>query len=229
MLACSDVDAPGDELADALAESGGAAGESDVAATDDAGDDTDTSGCFPQSAECAQMIECLDVLVPDADLDDFNPEGACWCGSEAEASACHELCVEQLALAVEQHPTLGACHGRACPLDELDTTVPYRPWPCTGQHELEFPSDPADAPVPGSYCAPICGTGFAAGDCPDHPQTVAEGTCFWIAGDVELCALRCFVDPFLYASGSQCQCGATCQPYGGNDGDGNARGICTFE
>jgi hypothetical protein len=81
--------------------------------------------------------------------------------------------------------------------------------------------------VAGSYCAPACG-GVAMA-CPEHSQTIAQGTCMWSGNPDNLCALRCFVDPYIYESGTQCQCGAICRPYGGADADGNARGICTYD
>jgi hypothetical protein len=188
----------------------------------DEGESETGGSCYEQPAECAQLIECLGVLLPDQDLSQYEPGGACWCGSEAEALECYDTCVTQLELAIEQNPTIGECHGRYCPLEELDAAQPYGPPPCSGDAmELQ------GLPVDGSYCAPPCG-GFAK-DCPEHSQTIAEGTCYWNGGDNGFCALWCYVDPYIYASGTQCQCGATCQPYGPNDGDGNQRGICSFE
>ena len=46
--------------------------------------------------------------------------------------------------------------------------------------------------------------------------------------DVNYCASRCYVDPEFHG-GHQCACGATCQPHGSQDGEGQLRGLCTFE
>ena len=64
--------------------------------------------------------------------------------------------------------------------------------------------------------------------CPNHDQTTAVGTCYIVLGDTNYCISRCYVDSEVIG-GTQCQCGATCQPYGGPDGEGNMRGLCTFE
>jgi len=82
--------------------------------------------------------------------------------------------------------------------------------------------------TPGGFCSPEC-SGIAE-TCPDHTQTVAKGTCFFNANNKKHCVAWCYVDSAqLFPSGTQCQCGATCQPYGPTDGEGNARGLCTFE
>lgn len=222
VFACDggDDDGDGDTVGDGDGDSTGD-GDGDTTAETTNGDG-DTNGCFEQPAECAQLIECLGVILPSQDLSAFEPDGSCWCGTEAEAVECYNTCVQQLEVAVDQNPTEGACHGRTCPIEELDSEQPYGPPPCSGDSmELQ------GLPIAGSYCAPPCG-GFAK-DCPEHSQTIAEGTCYWNGGDNGYCALWCYVDPFIYASGTQCQCGATCQPYGPNDGSGNQRGICSFE
>lgn len=194
---------------------------SDDEPTDGSDSNDDSSNCFEQPAECGQLIECLAVLLPGQDLGDFEPGGSCWCGTEEEAAACYQTCVDQLESAVADNPTLVECHGRYCPIEELEPNEPYGPPPCANGLTLLD-----DLPVPGSYCAPAC-EGLAEA-CIEHSQTIAQGTCMW-SGNPNLCAMRCYVDPYIFASGTQCQCGATCQPYGGVDGDGNARGICTFE
>ncbi len=180
----------------------------------------DSGGCFDQPPECAQLIECLGVILPSQDLADYDVDGSCWCGTEAEALECYDVCVSQLDAAITQNPTVGECHGRYCPIEELDAAQPYGPPPCTAPAVLMD-----SLPVAGSYCAPPCGG--VAQACPEHTQTIAAGQCTW-GGEPNLCALSCYVDPFVFASGTQCQCGAVCQPYGGADGDGNLRGICTF-
>jgi hypothetical protein len=64
--------------------------------------------------------------------------------------------------------------------------------------------------------------------CPHHTQTTAIGTCHLSVGQDNYCVSRCVVDSNIFG-GAQCQCGATCQPEGAPDGEGNLRGICTFE
>jgi hypothetical protein len=82
--------------------------------------------------------------------------------------------------------------------------------------------------LPGSVCAPAC-SGIAQ-SCPNHSQTAAPGTCYLAVGGTNYCVSRCYVDSAVIFPGSaQCQCGATCQPHGPSDGEGNLRGICTFE
>jgi hypothetical protein len=222
VVACDGGDDGGnDGVAEADTSSTDPTGSEAEAETTANTDNTD-GGCFEQPAECAQLIECFGKILPNQDMSQFEAGGTCWCGTEQEALDCYNICVSQLEVAVEQNQTVGECHGRDCPLEELDAAQPYGPPPCSGDAmELQ------GLPVDGSYCAPPCG-GFAK-DCPEHSQTIAEGTCYWNGGDNGFCALWCYVDPYIYASGTQCQCGATCQPYGGADGSGNQRGICTFE
>jgi hypothetical protein len=145
-----------------------------------------------------------------------------------EAEACLFECVEQVTNAIEQNPTEAECHESYCTLDQLDPGEPYGPvvdgacpsWNGSPQLALEQPLG-----LPGSVCAPPC-SGLAD-VCPDHPQTAAEGICYLIVGNTNYCVSLCYVDPTV-VGGSQCQCGATCQPTM-SDGEGNLRGICTFE
>jgi hypothetical protein len=175
------------------------------------------------------------VVIPDQlpDIEaQFGEGGSCWCDNTEEAAqACFETCIEQLANAVEQNPTEPLCHGQYCPLEELDPEQPYGPvqngsCPDYGISEQLALQNPFG--LPGSVCAPPC-SGIA-NYCPGHPQTTAEGVCYLTVDDTNYCVTRCWVDPFyLGESGTQCQCGAICQPYGGADGEGNLRGICTYE
>lgn len=225
VVACDDTnDDTGDEASTGDGDTGD--GDGDTTGDGDTVDETgdgDTNGCFEQPPECQQLIECLDVILPGQDLAKFQADGSCWCGSsQAEAQECYDFCLDQLDAAIMQNPTVGECHGRYCPVEELVTDEPYGPPPCAeGLTEL------GSLPVAGSYCAPACGG--VAQACVEHSQTIAQGTCMFNGNPDDLCALRCYVDPYVFASGTQCQCGAVCRPYGGNDADGNARGICTYD
>jgi hypothetical protein len=226
VVACDDTDGEGtDDVADADADADGDGDGDD--ATDDATTDADTTdtgnGCFTQPEECQRMIECLDVILPGQPLEDFAVDGSCWCDSTQEnAMGCYTFCLDQLDAAVTQNPTVGECHGRYCPVEELNTEEPYGPGPCNANE-----TDLSGLPLAGHYCAPDCGG--VSQTCPEHTQTIAQGTCMWTGNPSNLCALRCYVDPYVFPSGTQCQCGATCKPYGGADGDGNARGVCTYD
>jgi hypothetical protein len=205
------------------------------------GDDADNDNgdasqqCWDAPAECLQLLECASVLVPEqleALAAQYGEGGSCWCdNTEAAAQTCYETCVEQLRQAIEQNPTEPLCHGQYCPIEELDPEQPYGPVSDgTCPNYGNSPQLPLQNPfsLPGSVCAPKCG-GIAK-LCPDHPQTTADGTCYIAMGDTDYCVARCWVDPMYFgASGTQCQCGARCQPFGGPDGEGNLRGICTFE
>jgi hypothetical protein len=191
--------------------------------------------CWDAPKQCLQLLECASAIFPDelqALEAEYGEEGSCWCGStEAEAQDCFASCVDRLDQAIEQNPTEPLCHGQYCPIEELDLTQPYGP--VTDGNCPNYGNSPQLAltnpfGLSGSVCAPKCG-GIAK-LCPEHTQTTADGTCFLSIGDTDYCVSRCWVDPLQFgASGTQCQCGARCQPYGGPDGEGNLRGICTFE
>lgn len=198
----------------------------------DTGDGDGEAGCFDAPAECLRFVECIGAIVPDQQATvegQFGEDGSCWCGTEQEAQDCYKTCIDQLDTAIENNPTVSACHESKCSIDELDPEQPYGPitnGSCPDWNGK--PQQPFDGPLglPGGYCAPEC-SGIAM-SCPEHTQTSADGTCYLIAGDKSYCVSLCWVDPTV-VGGTQCQCGATCQPYGGPDGDGNLRGICTFE
>ena len=197
--------------------------------------DDESPQCWSAPEECTQLLECVRASNPaqaQALEVQYGERGSCWCDTtQPEAQACYESCVDQLAQAIEQNPTEPLCHGQYCPIEELDPEQAYGP-PIDGgcpdynggeQLLLEGPFG-----LDGSFCSPKCSG--VANYCPDHPQTTAEGTCFLTVGDSNYCVARCWVDPlFLGESGTQCQCGAICQPYGSPDGEGNLRGICTYE
>ena len=197
--------------------------------------DGESPQCWSAPKECRQLLECVSASNP-AQLQalevQYGEGGSCWCDtSQPEAQACYESCVDQLAQAIEQNPTEPRCHGRYCAIEELDPTQPYGPVAEDGscpnygnspQLPLQNPFD-----LPGSVCAPKCG-GIAK-YCPEHTQTTADGTCYVVVDDVQYCVARCWVDPLHFGpTGTQCQCGARCQPFGGPDAEGNLRGICTF-
>lgn len=191
--------------------------------------------CWDAPEKCLQWIECAGVLQPDqqsALQAEYGEMGSCWCGTtEAQAQECYKTCVSQLGEAVEQHPTEPLCHGRYCTLDQLDPEQAYGPvvdGACPNYGNS--PQLPLQNPfgLPGSVCAPKCG-GIAK-LCPEHTQTTAAGTCYIQFEGTDYCLPRCWVNPYHFgATGTQCQCGARCQPFGGTDAEGNLRGICTFE
>lgn len=190
--------------------------------------------CWDAPKQCLQLLECASAVFPDelqALEAEYGEGGSCWCGTEAAAQSCFQNCVTRLNQAIEQNPTEPLCHGQYCPIEELDPMQPYGPvtdgsCPNYGNSPQLPLTDPFG--LSGSVCAPKCG-GIAK-LCPEHTQTTADGTCFLRVGDTDYCVSRCWVDPLHFgASGTQCQCGARCQPYGGPDGEGNLRGICTFE
>jgi hypothetical protein len=181
--------------------------------------------------DCLTFVRCVGALFPaeqEAAAALYGPNGTCWCGSQAEAMNCQQECITQLENALDQYPTVAECHDEYCTLTDLDPSQPYGPvdngacpaWNASPQAPIVEPLG-----LPGSFCAPPC-SGVSK-FCPDHNQTSAEGTCYLTLGNQDYCVSRCYVDPTLIG-GSQCQCGATCQPYG-SDGEGYLRGICTFE
>ena len=196
------------------------------------GGDGDGDGCRDVPEECKRFVECAAVVMPSQAefiADTYAEQGSCWCGTTFdEAQVCAEACRTQLAAAIEEEPTVRECHGRWCPIDELDEALGYGPSDngvCPDYEGVpQVLMDLSD--FPGSYCAPPC-VGSSA-TCPDHAQTSAQGICVLFGGPQDLCGLRCFIDPFV-VEGSQCQCGAICRPSGPPDGEGNLRGICTFD
>ncbi|MFO7565167.1 MAG: hypothetical protein R6X02_21155, partial [Enhygromyxa sp.] len=191
--------------------------------------------CWDAPQRCLDFVTCAGAIIPDqlsAIEAQFGEGGSCWCGTtEAEAQACYQTCVQQLNQAILDNPTEPLCHGQYCPIEELDLEQPYGPvidGACPDHRGS--PQLPVTNPLglPGSVCAPKC-SGLA-NYCVDHTQTIAQGTCFLSVGEDNYCVSRCWVDPYhLGRTGTQCQCGARCQPQGPPDGEGNLRGICTFE
>ena len=199
------------------------------------GTDTDEPACTPNydaPPDCLLFVECIAALAPDQEAaieEMYGAEGTCWCGTDEEAQDCYATCVAELENARSTFPTESACHESSCSLGELDPNQPYGPvmnGACPNYDGA--PQQPLVEPLglPGNVCAPAC-TG-AAMYCPEHSQTSASGTCYISSGNVNLCVARCYVDSTV-VGGTQCQCGATCQPHGAPDGEGNMRGVCTFE
>lgn len=234
----------GDDEADTMADTttgpdGDGDGDGDPGDGDgEPGDgDGDTGECFEQPAICAQFVRCVAALAPDSAMtveEQYGADGSCWCGTDAEANECYNTCISQVADALEGFPTEAECHESVCYLEDLDPTQPYGPimnGSCpdyTSAQDEMIPQMPIMNPigVPGGFCSPQC-SGLA-NYCPEHTQTSAQGTCYLVLGQDNYCITRCYVDSTI-VGGTQCQCGATCQPQGAPDGEGNMRGICTFE
>ena len=226
LVACDGGDDEGSEAADDTT------GDGDGDETPGDGDGDGDGECFEAPPECLRFVSCIGAIVPEQQAGveaEYGAEGSCWCGTEDEAVECYQTCVAQLDLAIENNPTVSACHENSCALEDLDPTQPYGPitnnscsdWNGNPQMPFQNPFG-----LEGGFCAPAC-SGLAMA-CPEHSQTSADGTCYIIVGEDSYCASRCYVDPTIIG-GTQCQCGATCQPHGGADGEGNLRGICTFE
>ena len=111
----------------------------------------------------------------------------------------------------------GACTGQPYSPVQAGACTPF-----DGQPRFAF-VDPAG--LLGNYCAPAC-LGVAQ-TCPDVAGTSAEGKCFFVKDGTQHCAAWCRID--APAGSAQCPCGATCQPYGPPDDDGNLRGVCLFK
>jgi hypothetical protein len=218
--------------AEAEAEVGDGDGDENGDGDPTSGDGDGDPGCYPAPDECLRFINCIGALAPDqlpTVEEQFGEGGACWCSGDAMAQECYATCVMQLETAIMNSPTVAECHENYCTLDELDPAQPYGPitngscpdWNGQPQMPIQGPFG-----IAGGFCSPAC-SGLAM-SCPEHTQTAADGTCYIIIGDESYCVSQCWVDPTI-VGGTQCQCGATCQPYGGPDGEGNLRGICTYE
>jgi hypothetical protein len=239
-LTVAACDGGGDEAADTMTDDDTETGNGDGDPGDgDPGDgDGDTGGCVTtQPPECVLFVECISGIAPSQQAAVeamYGAEGSCWCGTVDEANECFATCVDQVELALETHPTVNACHAEKCGIEELDPTQPYGPienGACglyTAESGEMLPQVPFQSPlgVPGGVCAPGC-SGLA-NYCPESTQTSAAGTCYIQAMGELYCVSRCWVDSTI-VGGTQCQCGATCQPEGAPDGENNMRGICTFE
>jgi hypothetical protein len=227
LVACDGDD--GSEMADTnnATESNG---DGDGDATGDG--DGDGDGCVEPPEQCLRFVECIGAIVPEqqpAVEAQYGAEGSCWCDGVDAANECFTTCVQQLDTAITNNPTESACHASSCSLDELDPAEPYGP--IVGGACSDWNGNPQVPTqnlfgIAGGFCSPACG-GIAK-SCPEHSQTSAKGTCGFVSNGVEQCMSQCWVDPTIIG-GTQCQCGATCQPSGGPDGEGNLRGICTFE
>jgi hypothetical protein len=234
LSACQDDGGSGDSMMDTTGDGDGDTGDGDGDAT---GDGDGDQQCFEQPAVCEQFVRCIGAILPDqyeTVEGQYGVNGSCWCDLDNDkAQTCLETCFDQVETAIKNNPTVAACHENYCTIDQLDPEQPYGPVvngacePYTGPQGDPIPQDPIVMPLnqPGSYCAPKC-SGLANA-CPESNQTSAQGTCYLIQNNEEYCASVCYVDPTVIG-GTQCQCGATCQPTNA-DGEGNMRGICTFE
>jgi hypothetical protein len=246
-LTVSACDGGDDESADTMVD-GETAGDGDGDSGDgdpgdgdgDTGDgDGDPTGseCYPQPAECAQFVRCIGALVPsqlEGVESEYGADGACWCGTEAKAQGCYATCLSEIEKALVSNPTEAQCHESVCGIEELDPDQPYGPiangtcTPYISEQGEPIEQVPFMSPLglPGGFCAPQC-SGLA-NYCPESSQTSAQGTCYLVSGPDSYCVSRCYIDSEI-VGGTQCQCGATCQPQGAPDGEGNMRGLCTFE
>jgi hypothetical protein len=234
VAACDDKD-DADTMGDGDSETGD--GDGDTGDGDPGDGDGDTGECYNQPPECEVFVRCIGALVP-SQLEGveqmYGAEGSCWCGTEDAAQGCYATCLSEVAKALESSPTESQCHDSVCGIEDLDPDQPYGPimgGACTPY--ISEQGEPIDQVpfmnpigVPGGVCAPGC-SGLA-NYCPESTQTSAQGTCYLQSGQELYCVSRCYVDSTL-VGGTQCQCGATCQPQGSADGEGNLRGICTFE
>jgi hypothetical protein len=224
-------DGGGGEGADSADSTTNDPGDGDPTTGD--GDTTDpTDGCIEAPEICLRMVNCIGAILPSQSEDieaQYGEDGSCWCNGVDAANECFTFCTNQVDTAIKNYPTESACHASVCSLDELDPDQPYGPIQgasCPEWNGLtQIPASNLFG-TPGSFCSPEC-PGIAK-NCPQHPQTAAAGSCYFSSGGKDHCVLRCWVDPTIIG-GTQCHCGARCQPHGPPDGEGNQRGICTFE
>lgn len=86
-------------------------GNPDDGNLDDGNPDDGNPECSPPASECEELLACLAVVQPDADVSDFEAGGSCWCSGPAQASECEQTCITQLAAAEETYPTVEECAG----------------------------------------------------------------------------------------------------------------------
>jgi hypothetical protein len=227
-LACA---APGGDVVTSTtsSESGDGDGDGDG---DASGDGDGEPVCGPVPEECQRFLACLEAILPSSVERAeamFGVGGSCWCDTTPVAvDDCVETCLDQLDTAVAQYPTEPACHESSCTLGQLDPAQPYGPvvdgqcpdYAGVAQLPLENPAE-----LEGTTCAPPCNG--LLGWCPDHTQSSAQGTCYLTVDGADYCVNRCYVDP-THVGGTQCQCGAICQPDGSVDSEGIMRGVCLF-
>ncbi|KIG16968.1 Fibronectin type III domain protein [Enhygromyxa salina] len=97
-------------------------GATEDTGSNDTGTDEGTTGdpdpnCGPQPPQCAELIECLSVVLPDIDVSDIEPGGSCWCGTTQDAIECRDLCVDQLEIVENQYPNVEECGGGSTTTD----------------------------------------------------------------------------------------------------------------
>ncbi len=86
---------------------------------DSTGEDTEPN-CGAQPQQCADLIECLAVVLPEADVSNIEPGGSCWCGTTQQAIECRDFCVEQLEIVENQYPNVEECGGSSTTTDPTD-------------------------------------------------------------------------------------------------------------
>jgi hypothetical protein len=93
----------------------------DTGSTDPETDEGSTGdpdpNCGDQPQQCADLVACLSVVLPDVDVSSIEPGGSCWCGTTQEAIDCRDLCVEQLAIVEDQYPNVEECGGSSSTTD----------------------------------------------------------------------------------------------------------------
>ncbi|PRP98112.1 hypothetical protein [Enhygromyxa salina] len=229
----------GDDGSEMAADTSSGDGDGDPGDGDPGDGDGDPTGgeCFPQPPICEQFVRCIAAVVPgQAELVEaqYGAEGSCWCGTSEEAQKCYETCGAEVEKAKLSSPTESQCHDEVCPIEELNPDEPYGPIEggnCSdyiGPQGNPIAQTPFDGPlgISGGFCSPAC-SGLAD-YCPGHKQTSAQGTCYLVGPNDNFCVARCYVNS-EFLGGHQCQCGAKCQPQGSPDGEGQMRGLCTFE
>lgn len=84
--------------------------DADTDTNEDSNDTADDSDdCQPVPQACQDFLECIAVVVPGADVSEFEPGGACWCGTTAKANECVDVCIEQLEAAAQAYPNVPEC------------------------------------------------------------------------------------------------------------------------
>lgn len=97
-------------------ESGTSVGDGNDTGPDDSNAEAesseDTGSCINQPKQCAELVACLEVVLPDIDVSSIEAGGSCWCDSTPqEAQACAEHCVSQLEIVEKQFPDVEECGG----------------------------------------------------------------------------------------------------------------------
>lgn len=97
-------------------DSGSSDEDSEDTDPDDSDSETDTSGdtddtCLDQPKQCADLIACLEVVLPDIDVSSIEEGGSCWCGTVQQAQDCLQHCIDQLEIVEQQFSDVEVCGG----------------------------------------------------------------------------------------------------------------------